>query len=440
MDTTLVIGLGATGRSVIRHLDGRERLLAIDTRRTPPFLNAVRQEHPQVEIVEPEDWPRALAVADRVVASPGVPLHHCLVRGAVAAGALLTSDIALFLEAAGDTPVIGVTGTNGKSTVVSLVGELLGAAGWRAGVGGNLGTPALDMLKGDHDVYALELSSFQLERLDRPGLAVAAVLNVSADHGDRYPDLDAYAASKRRIFGGAAKAVFNARDAHTRPNDDCWRDRTPGDAIALHGDPRWRLEEEAVIADGAAIPTSALALAGRHNHGNVLAAAAIAHQAGVDVRRQHRVLTSFRGLPHRTQLVATVDGVRYVNDSKATNVGACVAALEGLGDSQRNIVLIAGGEGKGACFADLIPAARRHLSRAVLIGADAPRIERALEGQTPTVRASDMADAVRLAGATRGQIVLLSPACASFDMYANFEVRGEAFRAAVGQLAAKDPG
>lgn len=435
MDTTLVIGMGATGRSVIRHLYGREHLIAIDTRSTPPFLNTVRQEHPQVEVLHQRDWPRALAVARRVVVSPGVPLGHCLVRSAVAAGVPVASDIGLFLEAAGGAPVIGVTGTNGKSTVVSLVGELLAAAGRRPGVGGNLGTPALDVLADDRDIYALELSSFQLERLDRPRLAVAAVLNVSADHGDRYPDLDAYAASKRRIFAGAQKVVFHADDLRTRPDDDWWRDRAPCDAIALNGDPRWRVGEETVFAAGGEIPTDTLALAGRHNHYNVLAALAIVYQAGVDVRRQHRVLRAFRGLPHRTQLVATVDGVAYVDDSKATNVGACVAALEGLGNGQRNIVLIAGGDGKGACFGDLAPAVRRHVSRAVLLGADAPRMERALEGRAPTVRAADMADAVRLAGATPGQIVLLSPACASFDMYANFEARGEAFRAAVRGLA-----
>lgn len=438
MAATLVIGMGATGRSVIRHLDGRERLLAIDTRRTPPFLNAVRQEHPQVEILDPADWPRALAVAERVVVSPGVPLGHCLVRGAVAAGVPVASDIGLFLEAAGDTPVIGVTGTNGKSTVVSLVGELLTAAGLRAGVGGNLGTPALDLLAEDRDIYALELSSFQLERLDRPDLSVAAVLNVSADHGDRYPDFNAYAASKRRIYGGAAKAVFNADDARTRPDDDWWRDRAPGDAIALNGGPRWRLGEEAVFAGGREIATGTFALAGRHNHCNVLAALAIVHQAGVDFGRHERVLTAFRGLPHRAELVATVDGVAYVNDSKATNVGACVAALEGFGDGKRNIVLIAGGDGKGACFRELAEAACRHVAHAVLIGTDAPRIERALEGRTPTVRAADMAEAVRLTAATSGQTVLLSPACASFDMYANFEARGEAFRAAVRALAAEE--
>lgn len=443
MGATAVIGLGATGRSVIRHLDGRERLLAIDTRAKPPFLDAVRADHPDVEVLAPRDWPRALAVTDRVVVSPGVPLEHCLARSAAAAGLPLTSDIALFREAAQDKPVLGVTGTNGKSTVVALLGELLAGAGLRAGVGGNLGTPALDLLAADRDVYVLELSSFQLERLERPDFAVAALLNVSADHGDRHADLDAYAAAKRRIFAGAANVVFNADDPRTSPGG-AWRAghlrEDAGRAIALNGDVDWRLDDEALVVDGKRLATRELTLAGRHNHFNVLAAAAVARLAGAEVDRLHRVLTAFRGLPHRTQRVATVGGVTFVNDSKATNVGACVAALEGLGDGERNIALIAGGDGKGASFADLAAAVRRHVSCAVLIGRDAGRIEQALRGHTRTTRAVDMADAVRSARAVagRGGIVLLSPACASFDMYANFEARGEAFATAVRQLAAAE--
>ena len=443
MGTTLVIGLGATGRSVIRHLAGRVPLCAIDTRLHPPQLDAVRADHPDVEVLPPGDWPRALAAADRVVASPGVPLQHCWVRSAMASGVPLTSDIGLFLEAAGTKPVVGVTGTNGKSTVVSLLGELLAGAGLRAGVGGNLGTPALDLLAEDHDIYALELSSFQLERLERPDLAVAALLNVSADHGDRYVNMDAYAAAKRRIFTGAANVVFNADDVHTHPGD-AWRAARggagEGKAIALNGDAGWGVRDDAVVVRGARLPTRALALAGRHNHFNVLAAAAVAHLAGVGIDRQHRVLAAFPGLAHRTQRVAARGGVAFVNDSKATNVGACVAALDGLGNGQRNIVLIAGGDAKGASFAALAAPVRRHVSCAVLLGRDAPRIEQALRGETQTVYAKDMAEAVRLAWAAAGcrGIVLLSPACASFDMYAGFEARGEAFSAAARRLVAEE--
>ena len=437
MDGTLVIGLGATGRSVIRHLDGRERVLAIDTRPVPPGLDSVREQHPTVPILAPADLPRALGTVARVVVSPGVRLDHCWVYAARSAGVALTSDVALMRAAAGDTPVLAVTGTNGKSTVATLVGELLAAQGLRVGTGANLGTPALDLLSENRDVYMLELSSFQLERLEQPGFAVAALLNVSADHADRHPDLDAYAACKRRIFGGAAKLIFNADDPRTVPTSADGADAA--EAIALNGDARWRLTDDAVIVDGETLPVSALTLQGRHNHFNVLAAAAIARQAGVEIARHHATLTGFRGLPHRTEPVAVVDGVAYVNDSKATNVGACVAALAGLGDGQRNIVLIAGGDGKGASFADLAAPVRRHVSCAVLIGRDAPVLEQALGAHTRIARAGDMAGAVRAAHAAaagRG-LVLLSPACASFDRYAGFAARGEDFRAAVRRLAAE---
>ena len=429
--TTIVIGLGATGYSCVRHLAASDRVLAIDTRAAPPFLQAVQRELPQVEILAPRHWHGALRAAERVVVSPGIALDHCLVATARAAGAAITSDIELFLAAAA-APVVGITGTNGKSTVATLVGELLAAAGADVGVGGNLGTPALDLLAEDRDGYVLELSSFQLERLRRPGLAVAAVLNVSADHLDRYPSLDAYAASKRRIYAGAGRAVFNALDPRTAP------DASMSDAIALHRDPRWRLDGDDLVADGARLPTAALAMQGRHNHGNALAALAIAHQAGVGVAAAKPVLSRFQGLPHRATVVAEVGGVTFVNDSKATNVGACLAALAGFGNGAGNIVLIAGGDAKGASFDALGSAVARHVGQLVLLGRDADVIAQALAGAAPTARARDMGDAVRIAHnvARPGDVVLLSPACASFDMYADYRARGDHFTAMVQEFAA----
>ena len=436
--TTLVVGLGATGRSVIDHLAGRDRLLAIDTRPAPPFLAAVRERHPQVEVVAPDDYRGALAAADRVVMSPGVSLDHCLARAARAAGKPLTSDIALFLDAAGSVPVVGVTATNGKSTVVSLVGALCAAAGLDAGVGGNLGAPALDLLKRGRDLYVLELSSFQLERLARPALAVAALLNVSADHADRHPNFKAYAAAKQRIYRGARKIVFNARDQATAPRRraDVAAERTP--TVALNGDAGWRLDGDDLVLNGERLPAAELALRGRHNHFNALAAAAVAWQAGVDIGRQRRALTRFQGLPHRAEHVATVAGVAFVNDSKATNVGACAATLAGLA-AGRNVILIAGGDAKGATFQALVPMARRHVARLVHFGRDGPLLARALDGVAPIDQAADMGEAVRLAAAAAapGDIVLLSPACASFDMYANFAARGDDFRAQARALTAR---
>lgn len=426
---TLILGLGATGYSCIRHLAGRERLLAFDTRETPPFLGAVLSDYPDVDIVDAANWPDALSEAGRVVVSPGVAMDHEAVLSAKAANVPVTSDVELFLSAA-HRPVVGVTGTNGKSTVATLVGKLFAAGGRNVGVGGNLGTPALDLLGEDMDGYVLELSSFQLERLDRPRLAVGTVLNVSADHLDRYPDLASYAGAKRRIFRGAQQAVYNADDPRTRPDD-------PVPAIALNGDPSWSLEDDELVVGGRRVKAEALALNGRHNQFNALAAAAIVHLAEVEVDID--ALVGFRGLPHRSHLVAEVDGVSYVDDSKATNVGACLAALDGLGTGAKNLVLIAGGDAKGALFDALADAVRRHVSRLVLMGRDADKIDAALGSVVPAVRVGGMSEAVAVAhdAAHAGDTVLLSPACASFDMYTDFSERGEDFAAQVRRLERK---
>ena len=423
---TFILGLGLTGYSCIRHLAGRERLMAFDTRSAPPCLGEVRSEYPDVEIVDPARWVDALGAARRVVASPGIAMDHEVLATARAARIPVTSDIELFLSAA-RRPVVGVTGTNGKSTVATLVGKLFAAAGRNVGVGGNLGTPALDLLGEDMDGYVLELSSFQLERITMPRLAVGAVLNVSADHLDRYPDIASYAGAKRRIYGGVQRAVYNADDPRTRPD-------VAVPAIALNGATGWRLEDDALVVDGRRVEADALALKGRHNRFNALAAAAIAHQAGIDV--DIGAMAGFRGLPHRSNVVAEVDGVSYVDDSKATNVGACLAALDGFGSGDKNLVLIAGGDAKGASFECLADAVRRHVSRLILIGRDAGEIARALGNVAPAVRVAGMGEAVAVAhdAAHAGDTVLLSPACASFDMYADFNARGEDFAAEVQRL------
>ena len=432
-ELTIVIGLGATGYSCVRHLVPTEALGVVDTRQAPPFLDAVRKNHPEVAVIEASRWREASAQARRVVVSPGVALDDPLVNVARAAGVPLTSDVQLFLDAVGDAPVLGVTGTNGKSTVTTLVGELVTAAGVRAGVGGNLGTPALDLLDGHFETYVLELSSFQLERLDRPGLAVGALLNVSPDHLDRHAGLEDYAASKRRIYAGARRLVYNAADPRTLPGEP-GASRIP--AIALNGDPRWRIDGDELVIDGRRLAAASLGLRGRHNQLNALAAAAIVHQAGMPVDEE--ALAAFSGLPHRSALIAEIDGVAYIDDSKATNIGACQAALEGFGDGTRNIVLIAGGDAKGAEFEALAPYLRRHVSRLVLLGRDAERIAERVAGRVPSVRAQNMEQAVRLgrASARPGDMVLLSPACASFDMYADYNARGDDFAAHVRAVAA----
>ena len=432
---TIVLGLGATGYSCVRHLAAAQHVLAVDTRPQPPFLDAVRRDFPHVQVLVGGAWRQALSAldsAERLLASPGVGLDHCLVAAAQARGVAIGSDIELFLDAAraSATPTVGITGTNGKSTVATLAHELLVAAGVDAAVGGNLGTPALDLLDDGRDAYVLELSSFQLERLPPPRLRVASLLNLSADHLDRHADMAAYVAAKRRIYLEAESAVGMAGDPRALP--------PAGIPSILVGDSDgWRLGAEEIVVDGCPLPTRSLNVKGRHNHANALAAAAIAKQVGVDVRSHLDVLAGFRGLPHRSALVAELDGVAYIDDSKATNVGACRAALDGFGDGAGNVVLIAGGDAKGAAFDGLREAVARHVSQVVLMGRDATMLARDLAAAAGIVHADDMGHAVRLARAAArpGDIVLLSPACASFDAYANFEERGEHFAAEVLGLA-----
>ncbi|MCY4565854.1 MAG: UDP-N-acetylmuramoyl-L-alanine--D-glutamate ligase [Gammaproteobacteria bacterium] len=341
-------------------------------------------------------------------------------------------------------PVHAVTGTNGKSTVTSLVGHLLAGAGARPGVGGNLGLAALDAIGPDRDCYVLELSSFQLERTHTAPLKAATILNVSGDHLDWHGSMDCYAAAKQRIYEGAERAVSNRGDALTHPR--CGR---PDELITFGGDEpepghwgiRVRRGQRSLACGGRALlETSRLPLAGRHNEQNVLAALAMVH--GGDFRGDEAALEAavagFSGLAHRCETVASLGAVTYVNDSKATNVGAALAALSGLGDPPGSVVLIAGGDGKSADFTqlgDAIAECARHL---VVLGADGPAIERAVRERVPVSGARDMDEAVRQAAAAArpGDTVLLSPACASFDMFENFEARGAAFRDAVVELGA----
>jgi UDP-N-acetylmuramoylalanine--D-glutamate ligase len=447
---TAIIGLGVTGYSCLRYLAGRRPLVVLDTRDEPPNAAAARREHPAT----PFHFGRAAAEFDfagvaEVIVSPGIALDHCLVRSALAAGASVQSDVDLFLDAVAaesSAPVYAVTGTNGKSTVTALAGHLLGALGRHPGVGGNLGEAALDLLGGPHDCYVLELSSFQLERMRDHPFAAAVILNVTDDHLDRHGTLAAYAAAKQRIHARACRAVANRRDPLTVPTVPVQDLLTFGPDAPGEGE--WgivRADGRDWLAQGATrlLAVDELPIAGAHNAQNALAALALVAPAGLteDVTARQQLaagLRSFRGLPHRCVTVAEVRGIRYVDDSKATNVGAALAALEGLGDSaRRNLVLIGGGDGKGADFAPLRDAVSRYVKALVLIGRDGPRMADELSGTAPSEAATDMGDAVaratRLAG--RGDIVLLAPACASLDMFRNFAERGDAFASAVAALS-----
>ena len=344
-------------------------------------------------------------------------------------------DIDLFVGEA-RAPVIGITGSNGKSTVTTFVGQLLASCGLNVSVGGNLGTPALELLKDNVDAYVLELSSFQLERAGDLNLAVAAVLNLSPDHLDRHQTMPLYHLAKHRIFAGAKHVVANYRDSLTQPVGKgdvpwtLWRDNEPDIqqlGVRDHEGVPW-------ICFGfePLCPLSDIPLVGNHNTNNVLAALAIGHAMGLSYEKLVEGVKTLKGLPHRCELVAAKDGVRFVNDSKGTNVGATVAALQGLAEG-RNIILIAGGEGKGQLFNPLAKAVSQFAKHAVLIGRDATAIAQALDAKVPHSFADNMEAAVRAATelATSGDIVLLSPACASLDMYTDYRDRGEAFVSAV---------
>ncbi len=441
----LVLGLGLTGFSCARYLTARGYAVRVlDTRATPPMLEPLRQALTHVEVHTGgwrADW---LREAELLVASPGISLKEPPLAQAIARGARPIGDIELFARAAPRAPVLAITGTNGKSTVTALAGAMCAAAGLRVAVGGNIGTPVLELLEQEADdaapdCYVLELSSFQLETTYSLAPAAAVVLNVTPDHMDRYASLEEYAAAKARIFHGNGRMVLNADDSITL------RMRKPGRSVVYFGlgAPRGPADYGLVAQRGVTwlargdtllLPAAEVPLEGRHNLANVLAAMALTEALNVPLAAQREALRAFRALPHRAQCVAERNGVRYIDDSKGTNVGATVAALTGMPGPA---ILIAGGDGKGQDFSALREAVVAHARAVVLIGRDAPRIEQALEGcQVPVVHAPDMRAAVATAArlARPGDTVLLSPACASFDMFRDYVHRAEAFRKAVQEL------
>lgn len=434
---TLVVGLGKTGLSCVRYLTGLGREVSVaDSRVRPPGLTELQRQWPEIEVrtgAFDREW---FCSFNELVVSPGIAIGEPAIAAAAERGATIRGDIDLFAEAA-DAPVIAITGSNGKTTVTTLVGELARACGVDAAVGGNIGTPALDLLALKPEFYVLELSSFQLETTHELNAEVATVLNVSDDHMDRYPSKMAYYQAKQRIFRGARNAVVNLDDALSTPmardtlNFICYGfHRVNPETFSTREDEQglwitWGLDN--------LLNTRELKLVGLHNISNVMAALALGHAAGWPLDTMAAAVREFRGLPHRCEPVRTVAGVGYINDSKGTNVGASVAALDSLAPGCSKIVLIAGGDGKGADFSPLARPVSEHCRAVVLIGRDAGRIESALAGDVPVAQAGSMDEAVMTAStlAREGDRVLLSPACASFDMFDGFEDRGERFRQAV---------
>jgi UDP-N-acetylmuramoylalanine--D-glutamate ligase len=415
----VVVGLGRTGVSCVRHLRAQGiAVTAMDSRKAPPGLEAIRAE------------------GDDVL-SPGVALAEPAIDAAVRAGVAVVGDIELFAEVV-KAPVVAVTGSNGKSTVTSMIGAMAERAGHVVRIGGNIGTPALDLLDPGTTLYVLELSSFQLETTSHLDAEAAAVLNLTPDHGDRYRSAEAYVAAKRRILDHAAVAVLN-RDDPTTAAMARGGQRVVGFTLAEPGEDEVGLRQHGGrpwLAHGpvSLMPAADVGAPGRHNIANALAALALGTAIGLERAPMLDALRAFRGLPHRCERIASALGVGWINDSKGTNVGATVAALGGFG-AETPVVLIAGGDGKGADFAPLRAAVARHARAVVLIGRDGQRIAEAIEGAAPVEFARDLDDAVARARtrARRGDTVLFSPACASFDMFTDYEARGEAFVRAVRQ-------
>ena len=439
---SVVVGLGKSGASCVRYLAKRgDHVSVTDTRSAPPGLAELGDLAGAVDLRLGGFDLSLLDGASRVLMSPGVSLNEPIAQRARARGIDVLGDVELFAREC-QAPVIGITGTNGKSTVTTLVARMAAAAGRRVLAGGNLGEPALDLLEQPKpDLYVLELSSFQLETTSSLVLQAAVVLNVTADHLDRYPSVEAYARAKGRIFANASTVVLNADDpwvlamrdqahrsegAHTvtfsieRSDTDFSLLRNGGQVfLARRGEPL--------------LDIARMKISGLHNAANALAALALGEAAGLPMPPMLAALQSFPGLSHRSSWVADVAGVRYVDDSKGTNVGATIAAVAGMTGP---LVIIAGGEGKGQDFSPLAAAFRGKVREAVLIGKDGPAIAAALKGVCKTRNAASMEEAVAEAKSVArcGDTVLLSPACASFDMFRDYGHRGDVFAAAVAAL------
>lgn len=429
----IVLGLGATGLSVVRYLCEKGITpLVMDSRRQPPGAETLTASFPEVPLIAGGFDCRYLVQATQIIISPGIAIDTPEVRAALDMGIEVIGDVELFAREIADRKpcVIGITGSNGKSTVTTLVGEMLREAGMAVAVGGNIGIPALDLLSSNAKIFVLELSSFQLETTHSLNCVVATCLNVTEDHMDRYSDIDAYRNAKLRLYHQSRAVLFNRDAALTMPTEPMNQNSF---GLAAPEADEWGISDGKIYHGHSEImPIAEVSLIGSHNHANLLAAMALVDVVGVDKQVMAKVARSFTGLSHRCEVVGVKAGVTYVNDSKATNVGATVAALEGLSDHLGDIILIAGGDGKGADFGPLVEplTAVTHL---ITLGRDGNKIAALKAG---AIKVDSMAAAVAKAAelATSGDIVLLSPACASLDMYRNFMARGDDFRSQVEQL------
>jgi UDP-N-acetylmuramoylalanine--D-glutamate ligase len=447
----LVLGLGDTGLSLTCWLCGHgARVRIADTRNNPPHAAKLKRDFRGVDLHTGPYRPATFSDIDGIAISPGVPPRELLVRNAMARGIPVVGDVELFAQALANKEhapkIIGITGSNGKSTVTMMTAELCKAAGLNTAVAGNIGIPVLDALTESEakppDAYVLELSSFQLETTSSLVLDAAVMLNLTEDHLDRYESLDAYGAAKARIFTHCRHQVLNRDDSYSmsmlRPGSlsSYFGQSAPlggghWGIGSLRGE-AWLFEDQTSL-----MPVAELPLAGGHNAANALAALALARSLDLPYEPLLGALKRFRGLPHRLEKVREIAGVGFYDDSKGTNVGATIAALNGI---KERVILIAGGDGKGQDFSPLKEVVAKNARAVVLIGRDAELIANAIGASgIPILYAKTMDEAVRLSfqASEPGDRVLLSPACASFDMFRNYGHRAQVFIDAVRVLAAE---
>lgn len=431
-DSATVVGLGSTGYSAVRYLRSRGLGVRVfDSREMPPLASELKRNFPDTDTCFGAFSEQSLVGEGLVVASPGVSLKEPILLAAKRSGAHIVGDVELFLQENAQ-PLICITGSNGKSTVTSLVGEMCEAGGWNPLVAGNIGRPVLDAITDGHrfNIVVLELSSFQLETTYHVPAQSSAILNISADHMDRYDSMGDYVLAKARILRGAKRAVL--------PRHDEWLSQISNANEVL----RFGLDEAVNISDFGVLRKSGkrylvkgseslmrlsdIPLMGLHNVTNVLSAFALVDFLNIPLDTMVNAVVSFKGLPHRMQTIAVAKQITWVNDSKATNVGAASTALNSI---EQTVVWIAGGQGKDADFRPLSAVVAQNVRHVILLGEDASEIASVLPETMPVSFVNDMQNAVELASsvAVKGDVVLLSPACASFDMFESFEHRGKEF-------------
>lgn len=442
--SSVIVGLGETGFATVEYFAKKNiPCVVLDSRDNPPHLADLKKYFPQIPVYTGGFLPSILKTAKTLILSPGIPKDHPELLKNLPENVEIIGDIELFARNLSEltpplqkaAPVVAITGSNGKSTVTSLVGEMAKSAGLHVGVGGNLGVPALSLLDPQCEMYVLELSSFQLETTYSLKPTVSTLLNLCPDHLDRYDNLEDYFVAKARIFQHAEKLVVNREDDYVLsrtpkeiPHISFGLDEPPSDSS--YG----ILEDHLARGKTKLMPVSELKLMGRHNIANALAALALGESVGLPLPAMLSALKNFKGLAHRCEWVREYKGVIWINDSKGTNVGATLAALQGLGQEiPGKWVMIAGGLGKNADFSPLKPLIAQYCSAVILIGEAGEELQTLLKDAVPCVRAYSMAEAVQKAStiAKAQDGVLLSPACASFDMFRNFEDRGNVFKEVV---------